>query len=64
MSSETEDLLNHPIDWENKGVPKHLGKIADSMYEWEGPIAEELGLTTVDVAAIKEKHPKHLKLQT
>ena len=50
------------IDAENRSS-KHLGQIADSMYEWEGAIAEELGLTTADVAAINTKHPKELKLQ-
>ena len=41
-----------------------LGKIADSMYEWEGPIAEQLELSPADVAAITKKHPGELKLQT
>ena len=41
-----------------------LGKIADSMYEWEGSIAEQLELSPADVAAIKMKHPGELKLQT
>ena len=41
-----------------------LGKIADSIYEWEGPIAEQLELSPADVAAIKMKHPGELKLQT
>lgn len=50
------------IDTENRSS-KHLGLIADSMYEWEGAIAEELGLTTADVAAINTKYPKELKLQ-
>ena len=63
MSSETEDLLNRPIDSENKGVPKHLGQIADSMYEWEGPVAEQLGLTRADVAAIKKKYPDEFNMQ-
>ena len=34
------------------------------MHEWEGPIAEALGLTPADVANIKAKHPMELKLQT
>ena len=45
-------------------VPKHLDQIADSMYEWEGTVAEQLDLTSVDVAVIKMKHPGELKLQT
>jgi hypothetical protein len=34
------------------------------MHEWEGPVAEQLGLTPVDVAAIKVKYPYELRLQT
>jgi hypothetical protein len=34
------------------------------MYEWEGRIADHLGLTQADVAAIKKKYPDELKLQT
>ena len=41
-----------------------LGQIADAMYEWEGPIAEQLELTRADVAAIKSKYPGELRLQT
>ena len=44
-------------------ISKHLGQIADSMYEWEGAIADELGLTPADVTAIKTKHPRELNLQ-
>ena len=56
--------LDKEIDSENEGVPKHLGRIAEEMYEWEGRIAEELELTSPDVAAIKTKHPFELRLQT
>jgi hypothetical protein len=56
--------LDQVLDFENDGVSKHLGQIADSMHEWEGPIAEQLGLTRADVAAIKTKHPGELKLQS
>jgi hypothetical protein len=34
------------------------------MSEWEGPIAEQLGLTTAHVEAIKVKYPGELQLQT
>lgn len=56
--------LDQVLDFENGGVPLHLGKIADSMHEWEGPVAEQLCLTLADVAAIKTKHPFELRLQT
>ena len=59
--NESLDLV---IDIENDGVPKNLGKIVASMYEWEGRIADELELTPADVAAVKTKHPFDLKLQT
>ena len=52
------------VDSEHGRVSKHLGQIADAMYEWEGPIAEQLELTNVDIAAINKKHPGELKLQT
>ena len=56
--------LNQVLDSMNSGVSKHLGQIADSMYEWEGKLADELGLTRADVATIVKKHPTDLKLQT
>ena len=52
------------VDSEHGGVSKHLGQIADAMYEWEGPIAEQLELRDTDIAAIKTEHPNKLKLQT
>ena len=42
---------------------KHIGEIADKMCAWEGKIAEELGLTLPEVAEIKMKHDRELKLQ-
>ena len=56
--------LNKVLDFKNVGVSKHLGQIADSMYEWEGAIAEQLELTRADIAAIKAEYPGKLKLQT
>ena len=52
------------IDGGCSGVSKHLGQIAESMHEWEGSVAEQLGLTPADVAEIKTAHPFNLKLQT
>ena len=56
-------MLNQAIDSDHSGVPRHLGQIADTMYEWEGPVADSLGLHQTDVAEIKEAHPGKLKLQ-
>ena len=52
------EKLDKALDFEHKGVPRHLGQIADSMSEWEGPIAKQLELTPADVAAIKADNPK------
>ena len=52
------------LDAEHSDVSLHLGRIADTMYEWEGQVAEQLGLTQADVAAIRIKHPFELRLQT
>ena len=51
------------LDSLNDGVSKHLGLIADEMTQWEGRIAEELGLTYAEVAVIKAAHPYRLDLQ-
>ena len=61
-SSQTSDMI---VKSENVGPGKleHLGKIADIMDEWEGSIANELGLSPANVANIKRKHPFDLKLQ-
>ena len=58
------DIWNQELDAENGGVPLHIGQIADAMHEWEGQLAEELGLTDADVAEIKTECPKKLKLQS
>ena len=57
-------MLDQVLDSGNDGVSKHLGQIADSMYEWEGAVAEQLELTEADIAAIGTKRPDELRLQT
>lgn len=42
---------------------KHLGRIGDTLSEWEGRIADELDLTSSDAATIKKRHPGELHLQ-
>ena len=61
---DNTELLDQVLDSMNDGVSKHLGQIADRMYEWEGRVADELGLSPADVAAIKCKYPKGLKRQS
>ena len=50
------------LDFEHGGVSQHLGQIADSIDEWEGSVADQLGLVPADVAAIKMESSK-LSLQ-
>ena len=57
-------ILDKEIDSDFEGVPIHLGKIAKSMAEWEGRIADVLKLTNSEVAGIKAKHPSNLELQS
>ena len=61
--SDEPTCLDQVVDYSSGGVPIHLGKIADSMSEWEGSIAEQLGLTSAEVAAIKTEHSSKLQLQ-
>ena len=68
LYSNVHSKLDLEIDAEHRS-PIHLGQIANSMYmyklyEWDGVIAEKLGLTRVDVAAIKMQYPGQLRLQT
>lgn len=55
--------LDLVIDEEHNGVDLHLGKIADFMENWKCRIAEELGLTSADIANIEYAHSKDLNLQ-
>ena len=55
--------LDQVVDCDSGGVSKHVGQIADSMYEWEGPVADQLGLSQVDITAIKTAHPMKFNLQ-
>ena len=64
VPKENQWKLDNTIDFENGGVPTHLGAIAEAMDEWEGRVADVLGLRTVDVSVIKAKHKDSLTLQT
>ena len=60
--------LNEEIDFEHKNVtghviPEHLGGIADSMTDWEGAIADHLGLSVQDRNDIRQSHMGEPKLQ-
>ena len=63
-TSIMDDPLDLVVDSNNPfGVPKHLGEIADQMSEWEGRIAECLGLNLPEIARVKAKYPEKLQLQ-
>ena len=42
---------------------EHIGVIAGSMSEWEGAIADALGLSEHDKACINENHNKNFDLK-
>ena len=58
----SSQILDDIINGDHRGMV--LGQIADIMYEWEGPVADSLGLNKADTSEIKEAHPGKLKLQT
>ena len=60
--------LDQEIDFEHRNdrgqvVPKHLGTIAESMTDWEGVIADHLGLSEPDRNDIREKNLNRPSLQ-
>ena len=60
--------LDQEIDFEHRDtrgqvIPEHLGRIAESMVDWEGAIADYFGLTEPDRSDIRERNPKEPKLQ-
>ena len=60
--------LDKEIDFEHRNaageiIPRHLGKIADSMKDWEGAVADSLGLSEADRSNIREMHPFQAQLQ-
>ena len=63
LPQQLDCKLDWVLDAENHGVSKHLGRIADSITEWEGRIAEELELSDADIESIKQKHQSNLALQ-
>ena len=60
--------LDGEIDFEHRDsrgqvIPKHLGRIAESMTDWEGDIADHLGLSDSDRSDIRERNSREPKLQ-
>ena len=61
--------LDKEIDFEHRDarghvIPEHLGRIAESMTDWEGAIADHLGLSEPDRNGIRQGHTGEPKLQT
>ena len=79
MSGSLEDVLrsvpdanrwklDQEIDFEHRDdrgqvIPQHLGRIAELMTDWEGVIADHLGLSGPDRSDIREESPREPKLQ-
>ena len=60
--------LDQEIDFEHKNnrgqtISRHLGKIADSMENWEGAVADCLNLDASDQSTIRGKYPFNQELQ-
>ena len=60
--------LDREIDFEHRDergqlIPRHLGKMAESMTDWEGAIADHLGLSDSDRSDIRDKDPRQPELQ-
>ena len=60
--------LDREIDFEQRDergqlIPRHLGKMAESMTDWEGAIADHLGLSEPDRSDIRDKYHRQPELQ-
>ena len=60
--------LDKEIDFEHRNarghvIPEHLGRIADSMIDWEGAIADHLCLSDQDRSDIRERYTRKPELQ-
>ena len=63
LSSISDAKLDREIDFEHRDargqvIPQHLGKIAASMVDWQGAIADHLGLSEADRSDIRDKNPR------
>ena len=57
--SRVPEILQHKldekVDSKHAGVSKDVGYIASRFTEWDGRVADELGLTQVEISDIKKK---------
>ena len=68
VPSDNRWKLDEEIDFEHKDtrnqvIPKHLGRIAESMTDWEGTIADHLDLSESDRSDIRERNIREPKLR-
>ena len=68
ISDANQWKLDQEIDFDHRDdrgqvIPQHLGRIAEAMVDWEGVIADHLGLSEPDRSDIREKNPREPKLQ-
>lgn len=55
--------LDQILDSGHEDVPLHLGNIADNIPDWQGRVADNLGLTRVEVSDIKRRLKDEPELQ-
>ena len=60
--------LDKEIDFENRDIigrviPKHLGRIADVILDWQDVVADQLDLSIIDRKDIVERYRDKPKLQ-
>ena len=68
VPESSRSKLDKEIDFEHQSVrggtiPEHLGAIADSMEDWEGKVADKLGLSAAIRSNIKGQYPFKPNLQ-
>ena len=68
VPQENRWKLDKQIHFENVNstgqiVPKHLGKISESMTNWEGAVADHLGLTEAERSDINGRNIQKPALQ-
>ena len=63
VSTNDRWKLDKEIDFEHRDarghvIPEHLGRIADSMTDWEGDVADNLDLSEPDRSDIRERNSR------
>ena len=54
-------MLKMKLDFQHKGVEKHLAEIADAFVDWDTKLANLMGLTRIEVSDILSENNKILQ---